>query len=92
MLSLAGAHLIVALTGENSLHLLGRLTVYSAALYLTTVLFAFASVAGALSVWRARKQSVRPLVLAYFAFVAGALLMASCYLGYWGMIGLRTWA
>jgi len=43
-----------------------------------------------LSVCRADKNNVRRSVRRYSIVVAAALLIATAYLAYWGMIGLRT--
>jgi len=71
---------------------LGNLTAWSAALCLTTVTFAVAALASALALWRAPAHAVRRGVRGYSLVVAVALLMATAYLAYWGIIGLRTWA
>jgi hypothetical protein len=42
------------------------------------------------AVWRG--QEARKWVKRYSAAVALALVIATAYLAYWGVIGLRTWA
>jgi CubicO group peptidase (beta-lactamase class C family) len=70
---------------------LGNLTVWSAALFLLTIAYAVAAVMSAISLWRTPAQSVRPGVRRFSLIVTIALLVAAAYLGYWGIIGLRTW-
>jgi CubicO group peptidase (beta-lactamase class C family) len=71
---------------------LGNRTGWSVAVCVSTVAFAIASLASAISVWRAPLDIVRRGVRRYSRMVALALLIAAAYLAYWGIIGLRTWA
>ena len=91
VLSLAAFVAIVILSGEDAIARLGNLTAWSAALFLATVVFAVASVAAAVAVWRATRPEVRRGVRMYSMAVALALLIATGYFAYWGVIGLRTW-
>jgi len=70
---------------------LGNRTGWSVAVCVSTVAFAIASLASAISVWRAPLDVVRRGVRRYSRMVALALLIAAAYLAYWGIIGLRTW-
>ena len=92
MLSLVAMVVIFMVNGDDLIARFGNLTVWSAAVFLATVAYAVASVASAIALWRAHKQEVRRAVRAYSTTVTLALLMAAAYLGYWGIIGLRTWA
>jgi CubicO group peptidase (beta-lactamase class C family) len=92
VLSLVAAIVIFILVGDDPISLLGNLTFWSAAFFLATVAFAFASLASALALWRAPKQEVRTRVRTYSMAVTLALLTAAAYLAYWGVIGFRTWA
>jgi hypothetical protein len=71
---------------------LGNLTLWSFGIFFTTLLFAFASLASAYALWRARKQQIRGFVRWFSSAVTLALLIATVYMAYWGVIGLRTWA
>jgi CubicO group peptidase (beta-lactamase class C family) len=71
---------------------LGNLTAWSAALFLATIAFAVAAVASAIALWRAPAEGVRRGVRRYSIIVTAALLIATAYLAYFGIIGLRTWA
>ena len=76
----------------NVITLLGNLTVWSGSFFLATVIFAIASLASGLVLWRAPKQGIRGAVRWYSTWVISAMLFSTAYLGYWGVIGLRTWA
>ena len=71
---------------------LGNLTIWSFGLFLTTLIFAGASLASAAALWLARKQEIRRFVRWFSIAVTLALLIATVYLAYWGVIGIRTWA
>lgn len=93
VLSLIGFVVVLQLAGNrDALALLGNLTGWSVALFLATVIFAIASVASAVTLWRTPKADVRRRVRGYSMAVTLALLIAAAYLAYWGVIGLRTWA
>jgi hypothetical protein len=90
VLSLAVMVLIVIVSNSDAVNRLGNLTVWSAGVFVCTILFAVTSLASAVSVWRAR--NVRKWVRRYSVAVTLALIIATVYLSYWGVIGLRTWA
>jgi hypothetical protein len=90
VLSLAAMILIVIVSNADAVYRFGNLTVWSSGIFLCTILFAVASLASVIAVWRA--QNVRKWVRRYSVAVALALLIATVYLAYWGVIGLRTWA
>jgi CubicO group peptidase (beta-lactamase class C family) len=81
-----------ALASDELIERLGVFSVWSATIWLFTVGFALCSLAAALAIWRAPRAEVRRGVLIYSKLVTAALLIASAYLLYWGIIGLRTWA
>ena len=70
----------------------GNLTVWSATIFATTVLFAATTIMAAWSAAFVRGEGVRRWVRWFSAVVSVALLVALSYLAYWGIIGLRTWA
>jgi CubicO group peptidase (beta-lactamase class C family) len=82
---------IFMLCSDDLIQRLGNLTSWSAAFCFATLGFAVASIASVIAVWRS-SETVRPRVRRYSTVVAVALLIATVYLGYWGIIGLRTWA
>ncbi|HME58532.1 MAG TPA: hypothetical protein VKF63_09345, partial [Terracidiphilus sp.] len=71
---------------------LGHMTIWSFGLFLTTLIFAVASLASAVALWLARKKEIRKCVRWFSIAVTLALLIATVYLAYWGVIGIRTWA
>ena len=90
-LSLVAFVAIFILCGDDLIARLGNLTAWSAALFLCTIAFAVASLASAIAVWRAHSEGVRGSVRRYSIAVTLALLIATAYLAYCGVIGLRTW-
>lgn len=91
-LSLLTAHLIPLLAGEEAMSRLGNFTLYSAGIWLSTVLFAIASIASVIVLWKTHQQHVRRFVFVYAIAVAIPLLITTIYLAYWGIIGIRLWA
>jgi hypothetical protein len=83
---------VIIVCSADLIDRLGNLTGWSVAVCVSTVAFATASVASAISVWRAPVDVVRRGVRRYSRMVTLALLIAAAYLAYWGIIGLRTWA
>lgn len=75
----------------DSASFLGNLTIWSFSLFLATLVFALASLASVITSWRAHKQEVRFSVRIYSMIVSTALMIATVYLAYWGIIGVRTW-
>jgi CubicO group peptidase (beta-lactamase class C family) len=90
-LSLIAAVVIVILCSADFIARMGNMTGWSVAFFLATILFAAATVLSAVALWRAPEQGVRLGVRRYSALVTSALLIATLYLAYWGIIGLRTW-
>ena len=89
VLSLAGVVGIFIVKSADVIEVMGNLTVWSAGVFVLTLLFALASVLSLIAVWRARET--RKWVRRYSAAVALAFVIATVYLGYWGVTGLRTW-
>jgi len=92
VLSLIAFVVMFILCGDDLIERLGDLTAWSVAVFLDTIVFAVASVASAVALWRAPAGAVRRGVRRYTMAVTVALLIATVYLAYWGIIGLRTWA
>ena len=91
VLNLIAIVVIYILCGDDLIARLGNLTTWSAALFLVSIAFAVASVASAIALWQAPAGAVRRGVRGYSIAVTVALLIATAYLAYWGIIGLRTW-
>ena len=69
---------IFILCSDDLINRLGNLTGWSAALFLTTVVFAMAALASAISLWRAPVETVRRGVRRYSLVVTLALLHRRC--------------
>jgi CubicO group peptidase (beta-lactamase class C family) len=78
-----------ALAGEDVIDRLGNLTVWSAGIWLATVVFAVACMASLVSVLRAR--GARRIAYGYALAVSLALVIAAAYLTWWGLIGVPLW-
>jgi len=92
VLSLISIVSIISCCGSDIIPRLGNLTIWSFSLFLATIVFAVASIASVIAMWRTPKQEVRPRVRMYSMIVSAALMIATAYFTYWGIIGLRTWA
>lgn len=92
VLSLAAFVGIFIICGDDVISRLGNLTVWSAGIFMATIAFAVASVASAIVVWSRPLATVRKSVRRFSMVVTTALLIATVYFGYWGIIGLRTWS
>jgi CubicO group peptidase (beta-lactamase class C family) len=77
---------------DDPIATLGNVTMWSIGLCAATAVFAIASVAGAISLWRAPGEGVRRSVRWFSMMVTAALLIATAYFAYWGVIGIRTWS
>ena len=69
----------------------GNLTLTSAMIFFSTVVFAIATIMGVWSVAAAQPQVVRRPVRWFSGIVSVALMIALTYFAYWGIIGVRTW-
>lgn len=89
VLSLLAAGFSIALSADPIAGL-GNFTTLSAGLWLATLVFALGAIAHVIVLWRTppRARAGRAFSIA----VAPALLIACGYFGYWGILGLRTWA
>jgi CubicO group peptidase (beta-lactamase class C family) len=83
---------IIVMCSDDLIERLGNLTGWSAAIFLTTVIFGLASLGSIISLWRTPAENTRLRVRRFSVIVTVALLITTAYLAYWGVIGLRTWA
>jgi CubicO group peptidase (beta-lactamase class C family) len=90
VLSLTGAVALIAVSGPDVITRMGELTVWSGGVFFLTLVFAAAAVLCVVAVWRGHEA--RKWVKRFSVAVALALVIATAYLAYWGVIGLRTWA
>jgi hypothetical protein len=91
VLTLIAAVVIVMFSAADFIGRMGNVTAWSVSFFLATILFAVATLASVVALWRAPEHGVRLGVRRYSAMVTAALLIATLYLAYWGIIGLRTW-
>jgi len=89
VLSLVGDVVLIGVSAPDIITRMGNLTVWSCGVFALTILFAIASLASAWSGWRA--TDTRKWVARYSTAVALALVIATVYFAYWGVIRLRTW-
>ncbi len=92
VLSLLAVVGLFILCGDDLIDRLGNLTLWSAALWALTLVFAVTSIASAFYSWQSPAPGVRAGVRKFSMIVSAALLIATGYLVYWGFIGVRTWA
>jgi CubicO group peptidase (beta-lactamase class C family) len=92
VLSLLAFIQIFKLSSSDLLNRLGSVTGYSVGLFLTSLLFALFSLLSLLALWKARKQPIRGYVRWFSIAVASVLVIATAYLAWWGVIGIRTWS
>lgn len=90
--ALAVASGLFVLAGSDPLERLGRPTVYSVGFLLLIWLFTVSTVLGLIQVGRARRWDVHRGVWVHSLLVSLANGLVALYLGYWGIIGLATWA
>jgi CubicO group peptidase (beta-lactamase class C family) len=91
VLSLIAFVVIFNAASDDLIPRMGNLTGWSASFFLATVVYGLATLAAAVSLWRAPKEGVRTAVRRFSTAVVFALLIAAAYFAYWGIIGLRTW-
>jgi len=91
LIAFVGAIVVRADDFEGWIVRLGNLTGWSAAVFLATLAFAVTSMGSAITWWRAPAEGVRRGVRRFSMIVTVALLIATVYLAYWGVIGVRTW-
>jgi len=92
VLSLLAFAWIFTRASSDFLNRLGGLTVYYGGLFLTSLLFALFVLASLWALWKARRESIRGFVRWFSICVTSALLIATIYLAWWGVIGIRTWS
>ena len=91
MLSLVTFVALFILSSADIIGRLGNVTFWSLGIFGSTLTFAVASLISAWAAWQTRSDGIRRAVRIYSLIVSAALLIATIYLTYWGVIGLRTW-
>ena len=92
VLSLVAFVGIIIVCSDDLIERMGNLTAWSGAEFLVSLAFAVTALASTISLWRSPTEGVRRGVRRFSMMVTIALLIATAYLAYWGIIGLRTWA
>jgi CubicO group peptidase (beta-lactamase class C family) len=92
VLSLLGIFGVFAISISDLIGRMGNLTVWSAAVWILTLVFAVTSLASVYQSWQSLAAGARPGVQRFARIVSVALLIATAYMAYWGIIGIRTWA
>jgi CubicO group peptidase (beta-lactamase class C family) len=92
VLSLLAFIAIFIVCSDDLIARMGNRTLWSVALEFTTLAFVISVLLSAIAWWRAPQEGVRPGVRLFSRLVTIALLICAAYLGYWGIINLRTWA
>ena len=92
VLSLSAALILFLLCRDAAIARLGNLTIWSFGIFLSTLIFGAASIASAVALWLARKREIRSRVRWFSMAVTSALLIATAYFAYWGVMGIRTWS
>jgi CubicO group peptidase (beta-lactamase class C family) len=82
---------IFILCSDDLISRLGNHTLWSEALRVTTLAYAVSVLFSAYAWLRAPEEGVRRGVRSFSRVVTLALLISALYLGYWGIINLRTW-
>jgi len=92
VVSLLGAFSLVVLAGEDVIGRFGRPTPWSLGFCGLTVLFAVLAVYGLWLALRVPEGGTNRAARWHSILVAAANVLVAAYLGYWGIIGLRTWS
>lgn len=91
VLSLTAALNFFLQSRNDAIARLGNLTIWSFGIFLNTLIFGAASIASTIALWLARKRETRSSVRWFSVAVTSALLIATTYFAYWGVIGIHTW-
>jgi len=88
---LLGSALLLVASQEALFERFGRPTFWSVGLCVGTIAFALFALVALIATWRARREGVTWLTLAFARAVAVAAVIEAVYLAYWGWIGIRLW-
>ena len=92
VLSLFAFVAIFIVCSDDLIARLGNRSFWSEALRLTTLAYAVTVLLSAYAWLRAPQEGVRRGVRTFSRLVTLALLISAVYLGYWGILNLRTWS
>jgi hypothetical protein len=88
---LFGSALLLVASQETLFERFGRPTIWSVGLCAGTIGFALFALVALITTWRARRESLAWLTLAFARAVAVAAVIEAVYLAWWGWIGIRLW-
>jgi CubicO group peptidase (beta-lactamase class C family) len=91
-LSVIGFCAIFAVSGSDLLERMGNLTIWSAGLFVFSLLMGIAPFAALFSCVRSMKKDVRGYVRWIHRFILIPMMIVVIYLLVWGVIGMRTWS
>lgn len=91
-LSLLTIVVIFILASDDVISRMGNLTPWSAAVFVATLVYGVASLAGPMALWFSSKPDIRTGVRWFSFAVIIPLFVAASYLAYWGIVGIRTWS
>lgn len=92
LLSLASLQWILIQCGDDTIERLGHRTIWSVGLCVATWAFAAFSLAALWAALRVDRRGMNRWAYAHSLGVALIFTIVTLYLGYWGVIGLRTWS
>lgn len=92
VVSILGAFSLIALAGEDVIGRFGRPTPWALAFCGLTVLFAVLAPCGLWLALRVPVGGTNRVARWHSILVSAANVLGAAYLGYWGIIGLRTWS
>lgn len=90
-LSFLVAVALILVSADDAIARFGAPTIWSVGLFLCTLSFPVASVAGFVLVRRLPPAALRRAVRIYALVASGLNVIASAYLAWWGMLGWRSW-
>ena len=83
---------VFVISGDEFIERMGNFTGWSLAIFVSTSAFAIASIVSLLTALSRPKDGVRPRVRRFSLLVSIALVLATAYFAYYGIIGVRMWA
>lgn len=86
------AFILTIVGSANPFKLLGMVSIVSLGIMLSTIFFALLSAWSAICIIKERRQSMNKLIYWHSAILSILHIIATSYLFWYGVIGIRTWA
>jgi hypothetical protein len=83
--------LLFVVSADDAISRFGAVTVWSLSVFIGTLLFPVAAVAGLVTVVRLPRAELGRVLRGYALVASGVNVVAAAYLAWWGVIGMRTW-